>query len=618
MDHRSLPRLHPIYVLLNARAVTVTDTAPRVTPFTTRPTLRGWFGMSASTHWVATGTAQSVLERGGNAFDAAAAAAFTLHVVEPHLNGPGGDLVAIFATVDYPNPRVLMGQGPAPANATITHFEDEGLDRVPGAGGLAAAVPGAVEAWLMLLAQHGTWELDEILAYAIDYAERGFRVAPKVSSTIAAVSGIFRQHWPTSADAWLRDGKVPAAHSVLTNPGYGRTLRRLIGAGEAASSRVDRIDAARREWRTSIAQEAASFIQAPHWHSTGTEHAGVLTADDWAAFRASVEPALTSTFRGHTIAKAGWWSQGPVLLQMLAILDTFDDSHLDLNTALGIHTVAEAIKLAMADRDAYYGDAQYSEEQLALLLTREYARLRASQIDAVASKELRPGSVGLPAFHPRLIVEEATGGEAGEPTVDINGETRGDTCHVDVVDRHGNMISATPSGGWLQSSPAIPSLGFCLGSRLQMTWLDPASPSRLEPGRRPRTTLSPTLLLRDGVPVGALGTPGGDQQDQWQLLYLLRTLVEGLSPQAAIDAPMFHTTSFPSSFWPRSWNPGQLVIEDRVPTGLANDLRTRGHDVTAADAWSLGRLSTVGRDPDTGELSAAANPRGALGYAAGR
>ena len=207
----------------------------------------------------------------------------------------------------------------------------------------------------------------------------------------------------------------------------------------------------------------------------------------------------------------------------------------------------------------------------------------------------------------------------GEPTVTVaSGQTRGDTCHVDVVDRWGNMVSATPSGGWLQSSPAVPGMGFCLGSRMQMFWLDDGLPSTVAPGRRPRTTLSPTLVLRDGRPVMACGTPGGDQQDQWQLLFLLRHLVGGAELQAAIDAPTWHTTSFPGSFYPREMAPGGLVVEDRLGDDVITELGRRGHDVTRAGGWSLGRMCAVAVDPATGLLSAAANPRGAQGYACGR
>jgi gamma-glutamyltranspeptidase/glutathione hydrolase len=198
------------------------------------------------------------------------------------------------------------------------------------------------------------------------------------------------------------------------------------------------------------------------------------------------------------------------------------------------------------------------------------------------------------------------------------GSGRGDTCHLDVVDRWGNLVSATPSGGWLQSSPTIPTLGFCLGTRLQMTWLDEASPSALTPGRRPRTTLSPTMLLKDGVPVAALGTPGGDQQDQWQLLYLLRTIVGGYAPQQAIDAPVLHTTAMVGSFDPRTWTATGAVAESRLAADVLDDLRRRGHEVTVDGPWTLGRLSVVTRDPATGALSAAANSRGNHGYAAGR
>ena len=328
-------------------------------------------------------------------------------------------------------------------------------------------------------------------------------------------------------------------------------------------------------------------------------------------------------FRGTTVAKAGFWTQGPVLLQALAVLNRFDDARLDPSTAAGAHTVLEALKLALADRDGYYGDHTGATQAL---LTSAYAAERAALVGDTASHEFRPGRpADLRPHRPPLVTEPSgsspkasAGAGVGEPTVARSGETRGDTCHLDVVDRFGNMVSATPSGGWLQSSPTVPELGFCLGTRLQMTWLDPASPAALRPGRRPRTTLSPTMLLRGGEPVAALGTPGGDQQDQWQLLYLLRTLVGGYSPQQAIDAPALHTTSVVGSFWPRVWEPGGAVVERRLGGAVIDELRRRGHRVTVSPDWSLGRLSAVTREPATGRLGAAANSRGAQGYAAGR
>ena len=587
---------------------------------TTRPTLRGTFGMCASTHWLATATAQSVLERGGTAVDAATAAAFVLHVVEPHLNGPGGDLVALVATAGDPEPRVLVGQGTAPARASIAHLRAQGLDMVPGAGGLAAAVPGAVDAWLLLLREHGTWELADVLAHAIACARDGHPVLARVGATIATVAELFTRHWPSSARLWMPHGRPPRDGEIVRNPAYARTLEHLAAAGSGACDREGRIDAARAAWSSSVAREAVAFLRTPHRHSTGTDHAAVIEVEDWAGWSAAFEPAVTRDFRGTTVAKAGPWSQGPVLLAALAILDGLPDEALDPSTALGAHHVLEALKLALADRDAHYGH-DTGPGVLDELLSEPYAARRRAMIGPRASAGFRPGRVGgADPFRPPLRTAGggATTGGVGEPTVVPTGETRGDTCHLDVVDRWGTIVSATPSGGWLQSSPAVPELGFCLGTRLQMTWLDPASPSALVPGRRPRTTLSPTLLLRDGVPVGALGTPGGDQQDQWQLLHLLRTLVGGCSPQEAIDAPALHTTAVPSSFWPRTWTPAGAVVEDRLGDDVVADLVARGHRVTRAGDWSLGRVCTVGRDPATGVLHAAADSRGAQGYAAGR
>jgi gamma-glutamyltranspeptidase / glutathione hydrolase len=594
--------------------------------FSTRPDLRGTFGMSATTHWVATATAQAVLEQDGNAFDAAVAAAFVLHLVEPHLNGPGGDMTAVVATADDPAARVLVGQGPAPAGASLEHFRREGLTLVPGAGGLAAAVPGAVDAWLLLLRDHGTWELADVWRYALGYAEHGYPLVRQVSATVESVRELFTRHWTTSADFWLPGGRPRSAGELATNPAYAAVLRGLLTAGAGAASREDRIDAARVEWSTGlVAQAASAFLARPHRHSSGADHAGVLTVDDFAAHQASWEPATTAEFRGWTVAKTGAWGSGPVLLQALGILDGFDDDELDPQTPLGAHHALEALKLAFADRDAYYGDPDPTAGEPAVplehLLSPGYAAERRRLVGEEASTTVRPGEVpGRTPFRAPLTTEppvlDAEG--VGEPTVSRSGVTRGDTCHVDVVDRWGNLISATPSGGWLQSSPHVPELGFCLGTRLQMTWLDPTSPSALRPGRRPRTTLSPTLLLRDGIPVSALGTPGGDQQDQWQLVYLLRTLVGGYTPQQAIDAPSLHTTSMAGSFWPRLWTPAGAVVEERMGAAVLDGLAARGHQVTRAGDWTLGRLSAVTRDPRTGELGAAANPRGAQGYAAGR
>ena len=588
--------------------------------FLTRPNLTGSFGMAASTHWVSTAVAQSVLERGGNAVDAVVAAGFVMHVVEPHLNGPGGDLVALVAPAGQ-QVQVVAGQGPAPRHATIEHYRGLGLDAVPGAGALAAAVPAAFEAWLWMLQEHGTWDVADVLDYAIHYAETGQPLVPQASGVIDTMAAHFTEHWPTSAAQWLIDGQAPAPGTVVAMPAYATTLRRLVRAA-GSGGRVRRIEAVRHQWRTGFVAEAVERAAAQvHRHSDGGDYAGVIDAADLAALEIRAEEPVTLDFRGVTVCKAPFWSQGPVLLQALAILDNFDGADLDPDTERGAHTILEALKLAMADRDAYYGDAGDDAHVLRELLTPASAKERATLNTDEASAEWRPGTIpGRTPYLPplRTIDDVDAGVGTGEPTVRPTGETRGDTVHLDVVDRWGNMVSATPSGGWLQSNPTIPELGFCLGTRLQMTWLDPSSPSALRPGRRPRTTLTPTVLQREGEVVSALGSPGGDQQDQWQLLYLLRTVVTGRSAQEAIDAPMFHTTAAAQSFWPREWTPGGAVIEERAGTDVIDGLRRRGHHLTVSGPWSLGRLSSVERDPCTGLVSAAANPRGMQGYAAGR
>ncbi|MEO3754379.1 gamma-glutamyltransferase family protein [Streptomyces sp. B6B3] len=602
------------------------------TSFTTRPTLQGTFGMVSSTHWLASQSAMAVLEDGGNAYDAAVAAGFVLHVVEPHLNGPAGDVPIILAPAGG-RVRVLCGQGPAPAAATIEYYTGLGLDLVPGTGPLAAVVPGAVDAWLVLLRDHGTRELADVLRFAIEYAEHGHPAVERIGAAVATLRELFETEWTSSAEVYLPDGRPPAAGALLRNPDLAATWRRLLAEARAGAGtggpggREARIEAARRVWREGFVAEAmVAHAARPAMDSSGRRHAGLLDAADLAGWEATYEDPVSYDWRGWTVCKAGPWTQGPVLPQQLALLDPGLDAA-DHGTPEYLHALIEGSKLAMADREAWYGDAAGPEAvPLDELLSPEYNAARRALIGPEASRELRPGRPG--GRTPRLSAHcgaTAGGGVAGtgEPTVAPTGETRGDTCHVDVVDRWGNMISATPSGGWLQSSPVVRGLGFPLGTRLQMTWLEPGLPSSLVPGRRPRTTLSPTLALRGGEPVLAFGTPGGDQQDQWQAHFLVALALApevrgGLDLQGAIDAPNWHQDAFPSSFFPRGMLPASVTVESRVGEAAAAELRRRGHKVTVADAWTEGRLCAVARDPETGVLSAGANPRGMQGYAVGR
>ncbi|MGH3878256.1 MAG: gamma-glutamyltransferase family protein [Actinophytocola sp.] len=579
--------------------------------FTTRPELSGTFGMVASTHWLASAAGMAVLEHGGNAFDAAAAAGFTLHVTEPHMNGPGGEVPAILATAADPTPRVLCGQGVAPAAATTERFRELGLDLVPGTGLLAATVPGAVGAWLTLLRDHGTLPLRDILSYAISYAEHGHPVAEAVVLTVQTVEELFCTYWPTSAAQWL-----PAARpgELVRNPALAATYRRLVAEAEAAGAgREAQLDAAIRAWYEGfVAEELDSFCRTEILDDSGRSHTGLLTGADLAAWRPGYEPTVSLDAFGWTVHKAGAWSQGPVLLQQLALLRELGEPPPPGSAEL-IHRTTEVAKLAFADRDANYGDA---EVPLDRLLSAEYAAERATLVTGDAAAPLRPGTGRLPRFVTEGGEVTTTGLGIGEPTLSPLGTTRGDTCHIDVVDRWGNAISATPSGGWLQSSPTVPSLGFCLGTRAQMFWLEEGLPNSLAPGKRPRTTLSPSLATRDGELL-SFGTPGGDQQDQWQLGFLLNHAGHGMNLQEAIDAPAWHTTAFASSFYPRATGT-ELVVESRVDSSVRTELARRGHEVTVVEPWSLGRLSAASRETATGRLRAAANARGMQGYAVGR
>lgn len=598
--------------------------------FTTRPEILGTFGVVTSTHWLATASGMAMLEKGGNAFDACAAAAFVLQVVEPHLVGPGGDMPAVFYSATTRKVEVLCAQGPAPQAATIKAYKDLGLDLIPGSGLLSTVVPGAFGGWMTLLRDHGRLPLREVLEPAIGYFENGHPMLPRVSDTIGTLTDLFTNDWPSSGAVYLPGGAVPKARELFRNQAAAETYKRILAEAEAAGgSREKQIEAAYDAWYKGFVAEAMDrFCRTTEAiDSSGRRHKGLLTADDMARWRPSYETPASVSYHGWEVFKIGPWGQGPVFLQTLKILEGIDIAGMGPASPEFVHHVTEAMKLAFADREAYYGDPEFVKVPLATLLSEDYAAGRRELIGDKASHELRPGLI--PGFEEqvnrmlasvRIAGQSGAGGATvGEPTLAsmVASSRRGDTVHIDVIDKWGNMIAATPSGGWLQSSPVIPELGFPLNSRAQAFWLEEGLPSSLAPLKRPRTTLTPSLAFENGEPRLAFGTPGGDQQEQWQLGLFLRRVHHGLNLQEAIDLPLFHTQHFPSTFYPREARPGHLTVEESVGAEALADLRRRGHALEAAPAWTVGRL-TAAEKSSNGLLRAAATPRLMQAYAAGR
>lgn len=589
--------------------------------FTTRPELAGTFGMVGATHWLAAQAGMSMLEAGGNAFDAAAAAGFVLQVVEPHQNGIGGEAPMVFYSAAEDEVFVLCGQGTSPMAATLAAFSDLGLDLVPGAGLLAACVPAAFGSWMLLLERFGSLGLRQVLSPALSLARDGFPAAPILARLLAQIEPTLRENWPSTVEIWLPNGP-PSPGQRITNPLLAETYRRLIEEGEAAGpSREAQLEGARRAFYEGFVAEAiGAFVTSPQPDPAG-RHAGLLTPDDMAAWRPSLERPVSYAYKDFEVFKTGPWGQGPVMLQQLALLSQYDLASLGEGSPELVHLVTECSKLAFADREAYYGDPAATDVPLSQLLSASYNAERRQLVGEEASLELRPGAPGgrkplLPHRGADQDEDRQLDRMVGDPTSEPV-KADHDTCHLDAVDRFGNLISATPSGGWLQSSPAVPGLGFCLGTRAQMFWLEEGLPTTLRPGVRPRTTLSPSLAFRDGAAYMAFGTPGGDQQDQWPLRMFLYHAEFGLDLQASIDAATWHHEHFYSSFFPREFLPGELHVEASLGEETISELKRRGHRLVESPQWSLGRQTAVRRTPD-GLLHAAADPRSSQAYAVGR
>jgi gamma-glutamyltranspeptidase/glutathione hydrolase len=568
----------------------------------TRPIIRGTVGCVSSSNYMATTAGFTVLLAGGNAFDVAAATGLALHVVEPHMNGIGGEAPTIVYSSKRKKAIAISGQGYAPGSASIDFFRAQQIELIPGDGFLPATVPASLDLWITLLIEFGTMTLAEVMRPALRLAENGFPVYPTLARSIRAHAKRFASEWPTTARVYLPNGRSPEVGEKLVQKDLANTLRNLVHAERrAGGGRLKGLAAARDYFYSGpVAKQIVRFAsENPIKDATGEAHTGLIDLPDLAEFHTRLETPVSMEYSGLRVHKCGPWSQGPVFLQQLRLLEGYDLRRLGHNTPDYIHILTEASKLAFADRERYYGDPRFADVPMQRLLSRSYAAKRRKLIN------LKKASLGL---RPGTIPSRKT---------PCPSDSHGDTTHLDVADSEGNMVSVTASGGWIWGSPVIAGLGFPLGTRGEMFSLDKSHPNCIAPHKRPRTTLSPTLVTLQGKPYLAFGTPGGDQQDQWTLQFFLNFVEFGMNLQFAIDAPTFHNSHFPSSFYPRMAEPGVLHVEGRIPSVVRTALKRRGHRIVVDGNWVNGRVTAVHID-EGGTIEAAASSRYQTAYAMGQ
>ncbi len=558
------------------------------------PRVFGRRGAVAAEHYSAALAGIEMLRLGGNAVDSACAAALVEGVVNPQMHTIGGELPILIAA---PGQAVVCinGNMAAPGRATPQAFRDLGHSEIPAEGVLAAGVPGALGAIVEALTRFGRLRFADVSAPAIELARNGF----------PAHAGLIRQHksgitdnfekfsaWPATAAIYLPGGRIPNEGDLIRNPALADMYAHLnlaenTSGGDRKAGLRAVFDAF---YRGDIAAEIVRFVQ---------DHGGLLERSDFDKFKIPVESSASIHYAGVEIHKCGPWNQGPALLQSLTILKNFDLRALGHNSADYIHVVVEAMKLAFADREQFYGDPLQVKVPLETLLSDGYGAQRAKLIANAANAEIRPGDPFNNA--PLLGCRRTAGGAAWGPG----------TVHVDAMDADGLTAAFTPSGGWLRASQVIPALGFPLSMRLSNCYLEPARhPNVVAPFKRPRTTISPSLVMKDGGAWMAFGSMGGDQQDQWQLQFFLNRLVFGMPLQAAIEAPKFSSEHFPGFFAPNDFYLNRLRIEPGIGEPVFAALAARGHDLDIAPAWSEGFLCAIERHPQTGVLEAGCDPRG--------
>lgn len=560
------------------------------------PRLLGTNGAIASENHLATKAGADVLDHGGNAVDAVVAAVLVENLVDPHMNGLGGECPIIVRAAGASDVVVVNGNMSAPGSATPREFARRGCHDMPDEGILAAGVPATLGSLVTALSVWGRLTFAEVASAATRLAAHGFPVHRGMLAQqgygVRDLAEKFAMGWPQSAALYLPDGRPPSEGSLLKNVAFAGVLDHLAAVERAQpGSRRDALEAVRAEFYSgAIAEAIAKF---------SLERDGLLTAGDLATYRTRLEPAHSREFAGTRLYKCGFWNQGPVVLQALGILRHFDLHAMGHNSTAYLHTLVETLKLVFADREQYFGDPAATDIPADALLSDEYLQSRSALIDATrADDSIRPGdpAAGSAILDPRRWLGGAAWGSG--------------TVHVCCIDRAGNMAAATPSGGWLKSSEVIGELGFPLGNRMMTFYLAPDThPNVVAPGKRPRTTISPSLATRADEPWMVFGTMGGDQQDQWQLQFFLNRVVFGMSLRDAIDAPRLSSEHFPGFFAPHDFSRNQIRVEPRVGSDVVAQLRSKGHRAEVCADWTEGFMLAC--EIDNGVLEAACDVRGA-------
>ena len=594
-----------------------------VLPPTGRPVVHSTTGVISSGHYLTSMAGMRMMLSGGNAFDAAVAAGFAAAVIEPiasySLAAEGVFMLYHAASGDLLS---LSGQGVAPAKATAGFYKSRGMERIPTGPGARAhfsfTVPGLVDAFISLLERYGTKPIEEVLAPAIHYAEKGIPNYEYMLERLKYPSTLeqFGHYPPGGADIFYQDGKIPRPASLLVQPGLAATSKGMLPprtheSNSNGANRAEGLKFARHAfYQGNIARTIVDCAQ---------RVGGILSMEDLAGYKSPYGEPVKTTFRGYEILGHNTWTQGPMLMQAINILEHFDLRSLGHNTPAYIHTVTEALKLTFADREAYYGDPDFSSIPIQGLLSKEYGALRAALIDRnIACPELpasgdpwrfsKDGGTHGPASAPASVPAATEAPIATGIGGDGSGGDDGGTTHVSAMDSEGNMVCGTISGGAFAKSAFFPELGCTLSTRIEMFNCQEGHPNVVEPGKRPRTTLINYIIRKDGQPAMIIGCPGGDNQAQANLQLVLNVLLFGMNPQEAVEAPRFASQSVTNSFYPHDYYPGRLDLEEGFPESTAEALRAMGHKIQRVANCGMGATVTK-RDPETGVLSTSGDPR---------